>query len=259
MSHYSNRPRSSRADEMLGKIFPVLSGQGHLILADYLGSDASVARGARCSYGDSNKSFHEDARLIRFLMRHAHTSPFEQVSFLFHLRLPFFLSQQFSRCRAAKSQLVWPKGELEFWLPKQMEESLYTFYEEARTVIKMAKERGGSLETCLAFAPGTFIVDLVWQIDLHNLCYFIRSRREGASPEMKEFLQELTCCLEAVAPCSFSAFTDYIIKGRLLHQKESQEISRNLSAIAKEQIEQEAQAIGMAPGEIQEFFKKFLI
>ena len=75
------------AEEILDKEYKVLD-KGFVRLVDYLGGDARIVQAARVSYGDGTKSVREDAGLIDYLLRHQHTSPFEQVVLTFHIKMP---------------------------------------------------------------------------------------------------------------------------------------------------------------------------
>jgi thymidylate synthase (FAD) len=74
---------------------------GFCRLVDSMGSDASIVQMARVSYGQGLKGDKEDRSLLRYLMRHNHTSPFERVEFVFHMRLPIFVARQMVRHRTA--------------------------------------------------------------------------------------------------------------------------------------------------------------
>ncbi|MDR1863379.1 MAG: FAD-dependent thymidylate synthase, partial [Treponema sp.] len=79
--------RSEEAEAVLDREFPVLD-KGFIRLVDYMGGDERVVQAARVSYGEGTKSYREDAALIDYLLRHRHTSPFEQVVLTFHIKLP---------------------------------------------------------------------------------------------------------------------------------------------------------------------------
>ena len=89
------------AEEILDKEYTVLD-KGFVRLVDYLGGDARIVQAARVSYGDGTKSVREDAGLIDYLLRHQHTSPFEQVVLTFHLKMPIFVARQWVRHRTAR-------------------------------------------------------------------------------------------------------------------------------------------------------------
>lgn len=96
------RPRSSTLGALIGVPLDVLdNGTGYIRVVDYMGNDASVARAARVSYGrqDAERAPEADAKLIRYLMRHRHTSPFEMARLVLHVRLPIFVARQWMRHR----------------------------------------------------------------------------------------------------------------------------------------------------------------
>ncbi|MDT8298346.1 MAG: FAD-dependent thymidylate synthase, partial [Spirochaetaceae bacterium] len=89
------------ADEILDREFPVLD-KGFVRLVDYMGSDQRIVQAARVSYGEGTKTVRQDAGLIDYLLRNEHTSPFEQVVFTFHAKLPVFVARQWVRHRTAR-------------------------------------------------------------------------------------------------------------------------------------------------------------
>ncbi len=94
------RPRVAALDQILGKPFRVLD-DGLIRVIDYMGSDESIVQAARVSYGAGTKRIHEDRGLIRYLMRHRHTTPFEMCEIKFHVRVPMDCWRQWIRHRTA--------------------------------------------------------------------------------------------------------------------------------------------------------------
>ncbi len=94
------RAVSPDAERMLGTKLPVL-GHGFVVLVDYMGNDAAIVQAARVSYGVGTKSVRDDRGLIRYLMRHRHTTPFEMVELKFLVRLPIYVARQWIRHRTA--------------------------------------------------------------------------------------------------------------------------------------------------------------
>jgi|APCry1669192806_1035432.scaffolds.fasta_scaffold03197_7 thymidylate synthase ThyX len=95
------------------KNIPVL-GNSHVRLVDFMGSDARIVQAARVSYGEGTKTVREDKGLIDYLWRNQHTSPFEQVEFVFHTKLPIFVARQLVRTRTAclsGDTMVWFQQE----------------------------------------------------------------------------------------------------------------------------------------------------
>jgi len=94
------RPSVPEADREIGVRHPVLS-HGFVTLVDYMGNDAAIVQAARVSYGQGTRSVRDDRGLIRYLMRHRHTTPFEMVEYKFLVRLPIFVARQWIRHRTA--------------------------------------------------------------------------------------------------------------------------------------------------------------
>ncbi len=94
------RPVVETLDEFLGVPFKVLD-DGFVRVVDYMGSDESIVQAARVSYGKGTKKVNEDRGLIRYLLRHAHTTPFEMCEIKLHLRVPMDCWRQWIRHRTA--------------------------------------------------------------------------------------------------------------------------------------------------------------
>ena len=98
--HPTRRPTVPAAEEILGGYFPVLD-HGFVALVDYMGTDDSVERAARVSYGYGTRKVSATRGLIRYLRRHLHTTPSEMVEFKFHCAMPMFVARQWVRHRTA--------------------------------------------------------------------------------------------------------------------------------------------------------------
>ena len=95
--------------------------KGFVRLVDYMGDDSAIVQAARVSYGKGTKSVNMDRELIRYLMRHRHTSPFEMVEFKFHVKLPIFVARQWIRHRTANVNEYsgrYSEMKNEFYLPE---------------------------------------------------------------------------------------------------------------------------------------------
>mgnify|MGYP006362658701 CR=1 FL=1 len=111
------------AEEILDKEFPVLNA-GFVRLADYMGGDSRIVQSARVSYGDGTKTVREDGALIDYLLRHQHTSPFEQVVLTFHVKMPIFVARQWIRHRTARVNEISGRYSVmrdEFYIPADMD------------------------------------------------------------------------------------------------------------------------------------------
>lgn len=99
MNHLK-RPSVDALDSVLGKPYPVLD-HGFVRLVDYMGDEAAVVQAARVSYGAGTKTPSDDRALIRYLMKHRHTSPLEMCEIKVHMKLPIFVARQWIRHRTA--------------------------------------------------------------------------------------------------------------------------------------------------------------
>src|SRR5262250_2862207 len=87
-------------EEILYAALPVLD-HGFVRVIDYMGDDAAIVQAARVSYGRGTKRVSEDRGLIRYLMRHHHSTPFEMCEIKYHVKLPIFVARQWVRHRTA--------------------------------------------------------------------------------------------------------------------------------------------------------------
>ena len=106
-------------EEMLYRALPVLD-HGFVRVIDYMGDDAAVVQAARVSYGRGTRRVSEDAGLIRYLMRHRHSTPFEMCEIKYHVKLPIFVARQWIRHRTANVNEYSARYSIldrEFYLP----------------------------------------------------------------------------------------------------------------------------------------------
>ena len=115
----TRRATVAALEEMLYVAMPVLD-HGFVRVVDYMGDDAAVVQAARVSYGRGTKKVSEDAGLIRYLMRHRHTTPFEMCEIKYHVKLPIFVARQWIRHRTANVNEYSARYSIldrEFYLP----------------------------------------------------------------------------------------------------------------------------------------------
>ena len=96
----TRRPTVPALEAMLYEAIPVLD-RGFVRVIDYMGDDAAIVQAARVSYGRGTRRVQEDAGLIRYLMRHRHSTPFEMCEIKYHVKLPIFVARQWIRHRTA--------------------------------------------------------------------------------------------------------------------------------------------------------------
>ncbi|MGH7210934.1 MAG: FAD-dependent thymidylate synthase, partial [Acetobacteraceae bacterium] len=113
------RPTVPALEALLFRPIPVLD-HGFIRVIDYMGDDAAVVQAARVSYGRGTRRVSEDAGLIRYLMRHRHTTPFEMCEIKYHVKLPIFVARQWIRHRTANVNEYSARYSIldrEFYLP----------------------------------------------------------------------------------------------------------------------------------------------
>ena len=96
----TRRPTVPALESLLHQAIPVLD-HGFVRVIDYMGDDGAIVQAARVSYGRGTKAANEDRGLIRYLMRHRHSTPFEMCEIKFHVKLPIFVARQWIRHRTA--------------------------------------------------------------------------------------------------------------------------------------------------------------
>jgi thymidylate synthase (FAD) len=113
------RPTVPALEAMLFAAIPVLD-HGFVRVIDYMGDDAAIVQAARVSYGRGTRRVSEDAGLIRYLMRHRHSTPFEMCEIKYHVKLPIFVARQWIRHRTANVNEYSARYSIldrEFYLP----------------------------------------------------------------------------------------------------------------------------------------------
>lgn len=233
MSH----ARNEQADALLDKEFRVLD-HGFVRLIDYMGSDDAIVQAARVSYGEGTKKLQEDRGLIRYLMRHQHTTPFEMVEFKFHVKLPIFVARQWIRHRSANVNEYSGRYSImkeEFYVPpdediqKQSksnkqgragelpEELRHRFIEYLQQSQKDAYGRysefigeGLARELARINLPLSLYTEWYWKIDLHNLFHFLHLRTDRhAQKEIRDYAIIMADMVRTVCPLAYEAFEDY--------------------------------------------------
>lgn len=245
------------AESILDQAFPVLD-KGFVRLVDYLGGDTRIVQAARVSYGEGTKSFREDAGLIDYLLRHEHTSPFEQVILTFHIKLPIFVARQWIRHRTARVNEISGRYSImkdDFYVPapedlalqsednKQGRKDEAMDTEAAKTAIDRLVEGQeeayadymGLVETGLAREiarinlPLSLYTEWYWQIDLHNLFRFLALRLDShAQKEIRAYAQVLLDIARKVAPAATTSFEDNLFAGVRFSGAEVSELRRRL-------------------------------
>lgn len=235
---------------ILDKQLPVLD-KGFVRLVDYYGNDSRIVQSARVSYGEGTKTVREDKMLIDYLWMNEHTSPFEQVVFTFHCKMPIFVARQWIRHRMARVNEVSGRYSVmkeEFYVPSEdvialqnkdnkqgrskedvpaelrekvldlirdLNETSYKSYE---TMI----EHGIARELARICLPLGLYTEWYWQIDLKNLLHFLKLRLdEHAQYEIREYAKAMAEVVKKVCPFTWESFEEHTLYSTKLSRTES--------------------------------------
>lgn len=243
------RTRVAALDRILGTPFPVLD-DGFVRVVDYMGSDAAVVQAARVSYGKGTKKISQDRDLLRYLIRHQHTTPFEMCEIKFHLRVPMDCWRQWIRHRTANvneystrySEAIdsahrTPPGQWrvqsranrqgsEGFVPSVQGRALSRQEGElqrlAKTVYAMRLRSGVAREQARKDLPLSTFTEAYWKIDLHNLMHFLRLRMDpSAQWEIRQYADLMGRELvRRWVPLTWEAFEDYCLEAVTLSAPE---------------------------------------
>jgi thymidylate synthase (FAD) len=230
------------ADEILDKEYPVLD-KGFVRLVDYMGGDQRIVQAARVSYGEGTKTVRQDAGLIDYLLRNEHTSPFEQVVFTFHAKMPVFVARQWVRHRTARLNEISGRYSVmpdEFYVPaledvaeqssdnkqgRKNEPMEQNRGEAVRKAVEEVHRRayagyqrllddGTARELARIVLPLSLYTEWYWQIDLHNLFRFLRLRLDPhAQKEIRSYAAVIRNIAAKVCPLAFESFDRHLWGG----------------------------------------------
>jgi thymidylate synthase (FAD) len=218
----TRRPTAPDLEEVLYQTLPVLD-HGFVRVIDYMGDDAAIVQAARVSYGKGTRRVNEDRGLIRYLMRHHHTTPFEMCELKLHCKLPIFVARQWIRHRSANVNEYSGRYSVldrEFYVPppdalgvqstanRQGRADTLSPEHAARVLRLLAEDAGRCYDhyqellneddAGRPLRPGepglarelarinltlAFYTQWYWKIDLHNLFHFLRLRADPHAQE----------------------------------------------------------------------------
>ncbi|MBP9184853.1 MAG: FAD-dependent thymidylate synthase, partial [Fuscovulum sp.] len=274
------RAVSEGMEAHLYRAHPVLD-HGFIRVIDYMGDDGAIVQAARVSYGAGTKHVQNDEGLIRYLMRHWHSTPFEMCEIKLHVKLPVFVARQWIRHRTANVNEYSARYSIldrEFYIPDPSQLAAQSTVnnqgrgevlsgEESARVLAMLKsdaaqmydhyeamlsqdgQQGLARELARMNLPMNIYTQWYWKVDLHNLFHFLRLRADPhAQYEIRVYAEAIAACVRDWVPLAFAAFEDYRMGGVTLSSKAIAVLKRRL---AGETVTQEAS--GMSKGEWREF------
>ncbi|KPQ22273.1 MAG: thymidylate synthase, flavin-dependent [Rhodobacteraceae bacterium HLUCCA24] len=264
--------------------YPVLD-HGFVRVIDYMGDDAAIVQAARVSYGAGTRHVSNDEGLIRYLMRHWHSTPFEMCEVKLHVKLPVFVARQWIRHRTANVNEYSARYSIldrEFYIPDPSalaaqstvnnqgrgevlgpEESARVLeilkgdaaraYDHYEAMISDEGQQGLARELARMNLPANIYTQWYWKTDLHNLFHFLRLRADAhAQYEIRVYAEAIAEMVKDWVPAAYGAFEDYRMGGVQLSAKGVEVLKRRL---AGEVVTQENS--GMSKGEWREFEEVF--
>ena len=238
-------------EKRLFTIYPVLD-HGIVRVIDYMGDDDAIVQAARVSYGAGTKKARDDNSLIRYLMRHWHSTPFEMCEIKFHVKLPVFVARQWIRHRTANVNEYSARYSIldkEFYIPdpinlaaqskinnqgrgdvleaqdaqKVLEilrndsDRSYTNYEH---LLSSDGKPGLARELARMNLPTNIYTQWYWKTDLHNLFNFLRLRGDKhAQYEIRMYAKIISDIVQKWVPKAYQAFLDYQLNSIHLSQQ----------------------------------------
>jgi len=240
------RPTVVALEERIGKPVQALD-HGFVCVVDYMGDDAAVVQAARVSYGRGTRKVSEDRGLIRYLMRHRHTTPFEMCVLKLHVKLPIFVARQWIRHRMASVNEISARYSIldnEFYLPapehlaaqstdNRQGRGTVIAGEEAERVLDLLREdalrnyrdyefmlnegemqdparQGLARELARINLTLNTYTQWYWKADLHNLLHFLSLRADNhAQYEIRVYAEIILQIVAAWVPLTYEAFCDY--------------------------------------------------
>ncbi|RMG33933.1 MAG: FAD-dependent thymidylate synthase [Planctomycetota bacterium] len=257
----SDTGRQQLVESLRWKKFPVLD-DGFVCLVDVMGDDGSVVQAARVSYGAGTKKVSDDRTLIRYLMRHRHTTPFEMAEIKLLVRVPMDTWRQWIRHRTAnvneystrysiaidaaqrtppdrwrkqsRSNRQGSEGFLPSELGRQLSEEEAELHEHARRVYEHRLELGVAREQARKDLPLSTYTEAYWKIDLHNLLHFLSLRMdEHAQQEIREYATTIgEQIVRPLFPLVWEAFLDYRRNAMFLSRLDCEVIRRLMDRAA---------------------------
>ena len=229
---------------------------GFVKLLDVMGNDEEVENAARISYGEGTRKVSQTRNLIRYLMRHKHTSPFEMCEVKFHLKLPIFVMRQLVRHRTANLNEYSGRYSVmsnEYYLPeadylqKQSKKNNqgreenhpstgllhYEFnrvYDNAHIAYENLLEEDLARELSRVVLPVANYTECIWKIDLHNFFHVVHLRADShAQREIQDYANAMYELVKPHFPLCCEAFEDYTVNGETFSKQEMEIIKDNLN------------------------------
>jgi len=285
------RPRSEALDAILGDPFAVLD-HGFIRVIDYMGDEAAIVQAARVSYGKGTRIAKEDRGLLRYLMRHRHSTPFEMCEIKLHVKLPIFVARQWIRHRTANVNEYSARYSIlarEFYVPDIPDIAKQSTTnkqgradgtddmrpEAVQEIIREGANRafdaydllvaddepddiGLARELARIVTPMSTYTEWYWKVDLHNLLHFLSLRADPHAQKEIRVYAELICNLvETWLPNVWEAFVDYRMEACTFSRQEMALINKLVSGM--DLFAEGVEPAGLSDREAADFKKKLFL
>ena len=241
-------------------------------------ADAAIVQAARVSYGQGTKKVNEDRGLIRYLLRHRHTTPFEMLEFKFHVAMPVFVARQWIRHRTANVNEYSARYSIvpdRFYRPTLEEvrkqgaanrqggeerfasdpaaasgeaktaEAFLAYLDDAEKLYEKYEkltEAGVSRELARIGLPVSAYTQWYWKCDLHNVLRFLSLRMDAhAQEEIRIYADAMYALLQPIVPLTMEAFRDYELESVRLTKLEIEAIRAGAAAVATDNKREQAE------------------
>ena len=245
---------------------------GFVRLIDVMGDDNCIADAARVSYGKGTRTASDNRALIRYLVRHKHTSPLEMVEVKFHLKLPIFIMRQLVRHRTASlneysgrysimtddcyepsDDYIKPQsqtnkqgrdGEFSYAWKSSYKQKIKGAITKSLIAYKFligtesALHGGLTRELARTVLPVSNYTECYWKIDLHNFFHFCRLRMDShAQQEIQDYAKVMYEMVKPLVPIASEAFEDYSLNSMSLSRMEWDVIKKNIKDLNEEDFD----------------------
>lgn len=232
--------------------------------------DLSIVQAARVSYGDGTKTSRGEKGLIRYLMRHWHTTPFEMVEFKFHIKMPIYIARQHMRHRTASINEMSARYSVvprEYYVPGVLRGQATVNHQGSEGVSEAnVSDMKGQLEKsfevydalledgcCREQARGTLpqstYTEFYWKINLHNLMHYLQLRMDAhAQQEIRAYADAIFRLVEPLVPLTMQAFKDFRVNAMYLSGPEIEALKNGTpieSPGERREFEEKKRVIGL--------------
>lgn len=286
----TKRSTVAALEDSMVRATPVLD-HGFVRVVDYMGDDFAIVQAARVSYGDGTKSVRDDEGLIRYLMRHQHTTPFEMCEIKLHVKMPIFVARQWIRHRMANINEISARYSIldkEFYVPEMEHIAVQSTDNKQGRDASLSGENAAIVQAYMkagannAFDDYAELIDdydvarelarvglplstytqFYWKVDLHNLLNFLKLRMDShAQYEIRAYASAIADFVVDWVPMAYKAFENYKLNAVTFSAHEMEILKSILSnefpeEVIASKISWEGAVLGLSDRETKEMQTK---